>query len=397
MQAYVIHLTEYEPTFVSPDDLPAAEGLLLWQHYAAYIDVVFPAPPNGNRWKLTAKGWVGHLPLSASHHLVLHPRIAFDRWFDMLLYTTPYKAFRAFKGRVQVAGTEGLPAALIALLVERTRARLRQGLYRPFQAQTAALEFVRGRLHLPHHLRTPWQARLVCTYDEQHPNVPDNQLLAWTLHQLLHAGWCPPALVPRVRDTLRALQLSGVDVTRFEATAALNRTYHPLNADYAALHALCYFFLAHMGPALDAGPRAMIPFLMHMPTVFERFVAGWLRYHIPRPLYTQTQRVIRIDKRTVFRADQVLCRTDGTPLCVLDTKYKPDSRPATDDLAQVVAYAVALGCTEAVLIYPGPIEPVDLQVGRVHVRSLAFDLEQDLERAGRDCLSRLLEGLVSPL
>jgi hypothetical protein len=42
----------------------------------------------------------------------------------------------------------------------------------------------------------------------------------------------------------------------------------------------------------------------------------------------------------------------GEILCVLDTKYKDTTTPATDDVAQIVAYAEKMGCQEAILVYP---------------------------------------------
>lgn len=66
------------------------------------------------------------------------------------------------------------------------------------------------------------------------------------------------------------------------------------------------------------------------------------------------------------------------------TKYKQPRSLSTDDVAQVTAYAELLDCTEAILIYPAPLDsPLDVEVGRIRVRTLAFDLGGELEQAGR--------------
>lgn len=84
-------------------------------------------------------------------------------------------------------------------------------------------------------------------------------------------------------------------------------------------------------------------------------------------------------------------RPGGTPLAILDTKYKPVQGPSTADVAQVVAYAEARGCTEAVLLYPVRLEkPMDLRVGRIRVRTLGFELAGDLDAAGERLLAWLL-------
>jgi 5-methylcytosine-specific restriction enzyme subunit McrC len=96
-----------------------------------------------------------------------------------------------------------------------------------------------------------------------------------------------------------------------------------------------------------------------------------------------------------FRVDLVLydARSDET-ICVLDTKYKTHDEPSPDDVAQVVAYAEAKGCREAVLVYPRKLKyPFEAAVGRIRVRGLAFSLDGDLEMAGEQFLASLfMEG-----
>lgn len=69
----------------------------------------------------------------------------------------------------------------------------------------------------------------------------------------------------------------------------------------------------------------------------------------------------------------------------------PVQEPSTADVAQVVAYAEALDCQEAVLLYPIPLDrPLELPVGRVRVRTLGLELGGDLDAAGHRLLDRLL-------
>lgn len=71
-------------------------------------------------------------------------------------------------------------------------------------------------------------------------------------------------------------------------------------------------------------------------------------------------------------------------------KYKVPDTPSTDDIAQVVTYAEAKGCREAVLIYPVPlIKPINAIIGAIQVRTLTFSLAGDLEMAGRSLLKGL--------
>ena len=67
------------------------------------------------------------------------------------------------------------------------------------------------------------------------------------------------------------------------------------------------------------------------------------------------------------------------------------SQPSADDIAQIVAYAEAKGCSNAILIYPsGGIQPMDEEVGGKRVRSLSFSVSDDLDSGGKSFLENLL-------
>ncbi len=109
----------------------------------------------------------------------------------------------------------------------------------------------------------------------------------------------------------------------------------------------------------------------------------------------QEKYLISAEGNVHFRIDIVLkdSRT-GQPICVLDTKYKAETVPSPEDLAQVIAYATAGGCDDAILIYPAHGSgSFDHRVGHIRVRSIAFSLQDDLEAAGTVFARELLEGL----
>jgi len=95
------------------------------------------------------------------------------------------------------------------------------------------------------------------------------------------------------------------------------------------------------------------------------------------------------DGRIKFNIDLVVSERDTEKaLFVLDTKYKAPDHPGNDDISQVVTYATAKGCHEAILIYPKPLN-LDERVGKIRVRSLTFSLDGDLEEAGSRFLNDL--------
>ena len=241
-------------------------------------------------------------------------------------------------------------------------------------------------------MRRPWDVRLPCDFDEHTADIEDNRLLSYTLWRIASSGVCTERVQPTVRAAYRSVQ----GVTTFQPFGpgdCVNRRYNRLNQDYHPLHALSRFFLEQTGPTHRAGNRQIMPFLVDMARLFELFVAEWLRVHLPEGWRVQAQErfVFGQTDGQHFQIDLVLRHRDEEQArMVLDTKYKTPSAPSSDDVSQVVAYAVALGCREAALIYPAPLHaPLDATIGHVHVRSVAFSLEGDLEVAGQAFLGQL--------
>jgi 5-methylcytosine-specific restriction enzyme subunit McrC len=115
-----------------------------------------------------------------------------------------------------------------------------------------------------------------------------------------------------------------------------------------------------------------------------------LRAHLPERFSLQIQSHFTIADNNDLRFIIDLVLTDvqsGETICVLDTKYKRPQAPAQSDIEQAIAYAVAKGSREAILVYPVEIDrPLDADIGGIHVRSMTFSLEDDLEAAGNQFL-----------
>src|SRR6185437_4082079 len=252
---------------------------------------------------------------------------------------------------------------LAVILARRVLAQVQRGLYGRYEARSEERAAIRGRIDVATMARRPWQVQPRCEYADFTRDCPENCALLWTLHSILRGGICT------------------------------GRTVNVVRQAYRPLHALCRFFLSQTGPGIGGGDAPMIPFLVNMARLFERFVAAWLATHLPSSLALRPQERIPLSAGGLaFIADGVWYdRATGAARGIFDTKYTTTSEPAADDIAQVVAYAKAKNCRDAALIYPAiPARPVDLLVGDIRVRSLGFPLDDDLDAAGRGVLARLL-------
>ena len=269
-----------------------------------------------------------------------------------------------------------------------------RGLYRAYVHDSDHLPYVRGRLDVQALTQADWRVELPCHYHEHTADIEDNQILAWTLSVIARSGLCTERVQPTIRRMYH--DLHGVITPRpFRPQDCVGRSYHRLNDDYRSLHALCRFFLEHSGPQHKLGDHAMLPFLVNMNNLYELFVAEWLRLRLPTHWRLADQHRVTYGRDTelTFKMDLVIfdARTNQAQY-VLDTKYKAPTFPSNEDISQVVTYAEALGCHEAVLVYPTALaHPLDQRVGQIRVRSLAFTLDGDLEQAGQALMINLFE------
>lgn len=379
-------LTEFLPQRLDRAALPEPLGELLWHSYRPQVAVEFPSPKTGGRWELTAQGWVGHIPLAPGLTLELRPKVSLGNLFRMLEYAYDLASFRLLEGQIESQTLADLFERLANILALRVLKRARRGLYRAYVPQAETLSTLRGRLDLSQAGRRPGRVSLPCHFEEHTPDVEENQILAWTLFRIARSAGCTERVRPTVRRAYRSLQ-GQATLIPLSAEVCANRLYDRLNQDYQPLHALCRFFLEQTGPSHERGERAMLPFLVDMARLYEKFVAAWLQAHLPAGLSLKVQEKVNLgqNQRLHFEIDLVLYDTaTGAVRAVLDTKYKTPPFPASADIQQMISYAHLKGCREAILIYPTPLpHPFDEVINGIRVRTLTFALAGDLEAAGQ--------------
>lgn len=389
----IIELTEYKPQLFPRDEIPEFLVEDLQQKYSSQVDVVLKYSKTGDRWQLTSQGWVGHIPLTTEFHLALRPKVELCNLFRMLEYAYNLKSFRFFEGLIDCQSLKEFYSRLAHVLAQRILERSRKGFYRTYLPKTSQLAYVRGRVDVRQAIQKPWDIKLKCHYEEHTADIEENQILAWTLFIICRSGLCTERVLPKVRQAYHALQ-GLVTLQSFSSKECVGRSYNRLNEDYRILHALCRFFLENTGPSHERGDGSMLPFLVDMGRLYELFVAEWLKENTPQGFFLKQQHLVTIDQNRHFRIDLLLCDLEtGAVLYVLDTKYKAPDKAADDDLHQMVSYATATKCNQAILIYPKPLkQPLDVKIHDIRVRSLTFSLDGDLDQAGKEFLESLLVG-----
>jgi 5-methylcytosine-specific restriction enzyme subunit McrC len=393
----VIELTEYELRILDRDSIPESVGKKIHHNYDKEIEIEFPNPKTQDKWHLKSKGRVGNIPITPEFHIAIRPKVPINNIFGMLDYAYNLK-IKFPQGQIQCQFLEQIYETLANILAQKILERCRKGLYRDYLSKTERLAYIRGRVDLRSALEKPWDVKLKCHYHEQTGDIEDNQILAWTLFIIGRSGLCGESVSSTVRKAFHALQ-GFVTLTSFKSEVCIDRTYHRLNQDYQLLHALCRFFLDNTGPSHETGDREMLPFLINMASLYEQFVAEWLKANTPKGFFVKKKHPVTHDQHYSDRIDLLLCDTDtGKVRYVLDTKYKTPDRVDSGDRHQIVAYANAVKCNNAILIYPQHLNhPLDIKHGDIRVRSLNFSLNDDIDEAGNIFLTSVFPSSVSYL
>ncbi len=398
MQRQATHLafslSEYETITLPAAQLPTHVGEQLWRtldQNGKKLLVSFPSPKTENQWQLTAQGWVGQVQVPHQLTLTITPKVPIARLFQLWEMTYDLRLADLAKGLTDVASVPEFFSLLAHILAQRVIRRGRQGFQQAYLPQTAVLPYVRGKL-LPSALaHSSPTVQLACRYDAHTTDIPDNQMIAYTLHQIARSGQCSPTAQTAVRRAYHLLQPL-VTIRPFQPIDCQNRSYSRLNQDYAILHALCRFFLEHTGPLLADGGHQLMPFLLNMAQLYERCVANWLQAHLPLPYRIKAQESTTLGSNAElrFQIDLTLYGENGRPLAVLDTKYKTPDKPSQADISQVITYAKAKGCHHALLIYPQPLpHPLHLAIGDIQLHTLTFGLDEPLDSAGQKFIQQL--------
>lgn len=348
-------------------------------------------------YKLAGNGWVGQLPIDSDERIVIRPKAPTTQIFKMLEIAYDLEKLDFPDGHATSESVEELFESLACILAQKTLRRLRTGIHREYVGHQERLAVARGRI-LPretaaHLLRGG--ISLECSHEEQSADIGHNRVVAWVLYRLSRGIFQSAATHELVRRAYRGL--SAICETVPHSRGDCDRLdYHRMNADYRPMHALCRFFLEHMGATGNQGDREFLPFAIYMPSLFERFVFRWLERHLGDDYIVIAQHNDHVGtvRTFTFRID-VLIREASTGLnvAVLDTKYKLHEHPSNDDIYQIAFYANRMAAPNAILVYPIELysqHSISADAfDRVSVQTMTFQISDDLAAAGERHISIL--------
>ena len=396
----MIELIEQEPLLLPRDALSPAVAEALWQTWGHVVTVEYPSPRTGDQWKLTVGNFAGMLALPEGEQLLIHPRVPVRSL--VRLWERVHGLPIGFLG--EVADAQTLPAVcegLATLLSREVERRAHEGWRAQSRERRETTPYVRGRLDARALGRSSTATKPLCAWVERSEDTPLTRLCHWVLHCLGRASWVSEstrALVRAADRTLASVTLTPVTVQDCDALLSARTT----TAQDRKLIALCRWVLEGESFAPEQGTAPALGFVVAMERLFERAVTRWLVEHASREWTVQVQPCVPLPPLVesvgdepfapFFRPDLVLVeRETRRTRCVIDAKYSGEAKPLAREVAQVVAYATALGCRDALLIYPQTL-PAHRRVGAVRMRNVMFPLDASWDACGDELLSAVRAG-----
>ena len=245
---------------------------------------------NEYRHGIRSQGWVGQIPVGDELLVRIVPKVLVNNLFRMLEIAYNLSSFHLFKGDIEIESVEDIYERIVSILSRLLIDRARKGLYRGYIGESDDLSYVRGRLDPLGAVLNGVRGipKIPCSYEEHTPDLKDNRILYWALHQVRRQGIRREKVKSELDRARRALA-GTISLERFSPKDCVQRFYHRVNYDYQPMHGLCRFILEQTGPGIHAGDRNFIPFEVDMPRLFELFVAEWVRANAPPGLTVRRQ------------------------------------------------------------------------------------------------------------
>lgn len=109
--------------------LTEEEGEQIWKQYNKQIEIEFPSPKTGGKWRLKPQGWVGQIPLNSQVQLFINPKVSIKNLIAMLNYAYDLQSFHWLEGVVDCEVLSDIYDRLIQLFCDRILTQKRQGFY----------------------------------------------------------------------------------------------------------------------------------------------------------------------------------------------------------------------------------------------------------------------------
>lgn len=318
---------------LAPDEVAHLVG-----HHRATLSLT--PTPRRHVWRVTPAGVVGVL-LTPRRRFVIYPKVPLR---NLLCDDAPDDD--------RASPDDGPLDLLAGLLAARMLARARAGLHRAYRQTPTQGTHLVGPLDLPAQLRqSPFRK------DQLHGRLDDlTPGLACNLVPRRLAGMLTPFVGPDARAALEQAAAAFAEVPDGPLTAELLAGLDAADTpdDYRPLVGLCRLLADARAASAQAGATPAPAVLLSLERLFERHVIRAVADEFGPAAHAQATHAVAGSPALVYRPDAEVRDERGARL-VIDAKWKAAGRESlhNEDVYQILAYCVLLGCPRGVLVYPG--------------------------------------------
>ncbi len=359
---------------------------------------------------ITMKNYVGLIQLKNGYQIQILPKVFFYGDEDngnertKRVFLKMLRSMKDFPGRVFNEATlmtdrMNLYELFINMYLQETHQLVKHGIRSSYVDKEENQRFYKGKLLVNQHIRANLvhKERFFVSYEEFHPNRPENRLIKSTLLKLLKVT-ASAQNAKEIRQLLTAFELvePSVNYEKDFAKVVIDRN----TKDYDVLIKWSRVFLMNKSFTTFSGTTNSRALLFPMESVYESYVArqlkksfvqdGWYVSNQDRGHYLFTE-----PRRQFALRPDIVMKRDGRTI-ILDTKWKNLINNANRnygitqaDMYQMYAYSKKYETSEVWLLYPENKDmyrhaPIDFDSGdgtRVHVHFVDLEhIEENMDQ-----------------
>lgn len=322
---------------------------------------------------VTIKNYVGLIQMNNGYQVQVLPKISFDSGEDAgnketkRLFLKMLKSMKDFPSKVfndasLKVDCMNLYEIFINMYLQEVRQLIKRGIKSAYVGQEDNLKFYRGKLLTSQHIKTNMahKERFYVSYDEFHPNRPENKLVKATLLKLQKLTTSAENS-KEIRQLLTAFEMvePSTNYTKDFSQVKIDRN----TKDYEMLMQWSKVFLLNKSFTTFSGKNTSRALLFPMESVYESYVAQQMKKVLgPAGWEVSSQDkgyYLFMEPRRQFalRPDIVCKRGDRT--VIMDTKWKSlinsertNYGISQSDMYQMYAYSKKYETSEIWLLYP---------------------------------------------
>ena len=294
--------------------------------------------------RIKSRNHVGVIPFSECN-LMIMPKINVENIIPMMIYSGQFGQMPRIRS-IGFKKDEGMNSMVIRVFLDMVGELLNNEVARSYVYRVENLSSPRGRLQARSQMLNTARGKtqFVCKHDKFEYNVPENRLILYCLQKCRFFNISTELKSRSIRLSNILMEYGVNTITQMPHDYLARISYNGINRYYRIIHDLCMLILENIGIKnfyINAN-RQMLPFLVDMSRVFEKFVEKLLYNHFKNKQeykikpQNQIKSWILNSRHIPIRPDILVCRKNNI-IYIIDAKYKI----AKEGLPEADAYQLA--------------------------------------------------------